>query len=132
MTDSIEETTTTVEEETTELETVAADPPPFLRIMGNYPTDGYRSETITLELNLKDDEALGDYDPNDATAVQSWLTDFCVQTIGALRYGQRPQLVTIHNQTISPGADAAVRDHIARAGHAGSDRWTGGDRKDSE
>lgn len=121
--------------------------PPFLRIQGTYPVDGDQVETVTVELNLRDDEAVGEYDPErpgDATAARSWVLDLVAATVHQMRVSGKPAVVVsgealhyVLRGKVTHGEDCTgscgLTDESAAnsLGHIGSDRWTGGDRKDT-
>jgi hypothetical protein len=95
MTD-IEEQTTEVTEEITEEEPAVSSP--FLRITSTFPTDGDRVETLSLDLYLRDDDPVGDYDPDrpgEREAAKSWVLDLVVATIRELRGTGRPPAVKV-------------------------------------
>ncbi len=142
MTDIVETT-----EETTEVTEEVTEAPPFLRITSTRPADAGRFETITLELNLRDDEPVGELAPAEGVAgAQSWLLALVATTLREmLRAGGH----TYQFQFRDPddgSPDGVLLDHPGRdvaadctdplddpiLGHAGSDRWTGGDRKDAK
>jgi hypothetical protein len=119
MTDTNEQITT---EQVTTTEQVEEDvpndtyTPPFLRIISTISGAGDRVETLTVELNLRDDEVIGEYDPSspsDAAAARSWVLDLATTTISEMRRT----------------AQAAMYHFDFRG--TSSDRRTGGDRKDA-
>jgi len=134
MTDTNEQITTEqVEEEVTDEETYT---PPFLRITSTYTGADDRVETLYVELNLRDDEAVGEYNPSspaDSTAARSWVLDLVATTIREMH--RAAQAVTYHldfrDTTIDPERLRQIVREAETAGHTGSDRWTGGDRKDA-
>jgi hypothetical protein len=122
--------------------------PPFLKITGRYP-DGDNYRTVELEINLREDDAVGDYDPanaGDATAAKSWMVTLCTEVIASLRCPPPPPAVVLssaavqkilrHAETCAGTCGGQLpllgRDPVGvhLLGHEGSDRWTGGDRKD--
>jgi hypothetical protein len=92
MTDTTEPQTAEIETE--EYQEVAA--PPFLRIRATYPAPDDQYHSVDLEINLGDEQTVA-YEDTDTGQIRSWLTDFCVQVIGALRYRQAPSTLTVNN-----------------------------------
>jgi hypothetical protein len=145
------DTTTEIVDETEQSETVEETgyTPPFLRITGRYPVgDGGNYQVVELEINLRDDDTVGEYDPAGAGAAKSWLTDLCLKTIAELRRPPAPTgiLLTgaaareVFGHADDCGGDCGdqmplinrdLKPSDATVGHPGSDRWTGGDRKDA-
>jgi hypothetical protein len=128
MTDDIEDVTIEGTEEVTE------ESPPFLRITSCTPVAGGRVDTLTLELHLRDEDPVGEYDrdrPGERQAAKSWVLDLVATTIRELR---RAQAGTFHldfrDTTMTPDRIQQIVRESETLGHAGSDRWTGGDRKD--
>lgn len=131
----------------------AAGNVPYLRITSTFPTDDGRVETLTLEVNLRD------VDPAGETWLRDLVTATIRELRGTVRQPRItltgpgvPGLFADHMAhakdcdgscgrllptvpTPPTGADD-VRFMAARGygtttlGHAGSDRWTGGDRRD--
>lgn len=66
-----------------------AEPLPFLRLTGTYPSDGDRATTVQLEMYLPDDQPLAEHDGGDA-ATRSWFTDFTTSVIQEMRRGSMP------------------------------------------
>lgn len=88
---------TAVVDETTDKESVF-EAPPFLRITSERPTADGRTDTVVLELNLPDDETVGEYDPQDPAACKSWFTDLCVQVVRELqRPARSTEYTSFHN-----------------------------------
>jgi hypothetical protein len=150
----------TIEEETTEQVAEGADEaaytPPFLRINGTFPLDDDRVEMVTLELNLGGDQPAGEYNlgrPVDSAAARAWILDLATATIREMRTAGKPGIVlsgeALH--AVLRGRKPTAADYDGSCGclptpaapagpgyedvtflaHSGSDRWTGGDRKDA-
>ncbi len=106
----------TVVDETTEVEveqtsTEYGYKPPFLKISAQYPVGNDDYEVVEVELNLADDEAVGEYEPGAAAVAKSWVLDLVRETIGSLRRPPAPASITLS------GADAqALKEHAQRCG----------------
>jgi hypothetical protein len=144
----------TIEEKTTEQVEEIVDEtsytPPFLRINGTFPVDGDRFESVTLDLNLGDDQPGVEHNPGRPadSAALGWILDLVATTIRELRTAGKPApgpageaFVLRGGAPDAAGCDGSCGMPAAPAGpgyeevtflaHAGSDRWTGGDRKDA-
>lgn len=120
-------TTEDIEEQVTEEVT---EPTPFLRITSTFATDAGRVETLTLDLHLNDADPVGEYDParpGEREAAKSWVLDLVCATIRELRGDRQPTVVVAGPAVHDVLAEQKAREML---GHPGSDRWTGGDRKD--
>lgn len=80
------ETVETVEEE----QETDCGPAPLLRIIGTFPTQEGKFETVQLELDNPGDEH------GDRSAFQAWLTDFATGVIASMRrWG--PATITVND-----------------------------------
>lgn len=107
--------------------------PPFLKITGRYP-DGESFQSVELEINLCEDDEVGEYDPaaaGDATAAKSWLITLCKEVIASLRRPPAPAAIVLSPGAVQKTTGRDLDPAGVVLGHEGSDRFTGGDRKDA-